>query len=118
MAISHEARKTLEAILVQHYDGDLLTTPALNDIIAVFDAETNAGQGEREPETFIENVEHDENDLRIQVSKQLLAGMLASFREFQQVEELPEADTIGRAKERVKIALLHADCLIEMVGAK
>jgi hypothetical protein len=118
MAISHEARKKLETIIVRHYEGDLLTTPALNDIIAVFDGETNVGV--QKSETFTKNEQQQDNELRMQIATRLLVGVLGSERglELQQVEDLPKAVIIGRAKERVKIALLHADCLIEMVGAK
>ncbi len=118
MAISHEARKKLDLILNKHYDGDLLTQQALNDIIAVFDGEVNSGPVVQHSETFKNNEQTGNNERRLQIATQLLAGMLASIREFENVGNMPTSDKLGRASERCKIALLHADRMIEMAEAK
>ena len=68
MAISHEARKKLEQILFSYDDGILTTPAAINDIIAVFDGETNAGQGEREPVTVTGKNEREKIEVNIKIA--------------------------------------------------
>ncbi len=133
MAISHEARKKLDLILNKHYDGDLLTQQALNDIIAVFDGEVNNGGeiafGMRAIGTNRFNLEEQlinskkmldskhtgNNERRLQIATQLLAGIIGGSFEHRSVEK---QEIFDNASDRVKYALLHADRLIEMAEAK
>ena len=120
MAISHEARKKLELILDRHYEGDLLTSGALNDIIAVFDGETNSAPA-IESASIDEAVERLKNahakalgietpsndERRLQIATQLLAGILANSD-----KRLVEAS--GGAREELSLSM--ADRLIELTS--